>query len=1392
MKIDRYPGVNPFSGNEQVVFFGRDYDIESLYNIVRVEKIAVLYGKSGYGKTSLINAGLLPRLGPSYKFLRIRFGEYIEGQSLGPVDLVEQLVADKFPTNPDFDFLDAPGFPNSLWMKIKRRSNPSATRTAHDEWEEPVNETLLLVFDQFEEFFSYPADQQQWLKIQLQELLADHAPETTRDAMRNLTREQKSLMAVPLEIHLLFAIRSDRISELDRFKDRLPGILLKRYELKPLSRDQAKDAVVLPAQLDFQDNNIEFNTPPFDFTHEALERLLDALSSSKAANGKGIEAFQLQILCGTIEDNIRAGLIQDGDGNGRPEIDTDDLPDFETVFSSYYESCLREIEDSERETARAVVEDGLVRFDPVSGEGRRLSVDGGALLQQFAHKGLTTHLLNQLENAFLVRRDPNTLGGFNYELCHDSLLKPIAKSISDRRDKETKAKQEEEIKRARADEAAKQEKKNSERIKKYFGFLKGLSLALLIAALIALYFWGSSVKDRKAAEYSAQQAISGTNLAVSVIQDDKTLALQIFWYTASNMKTAGKIQDVGQDQLERGDIGYYKNVFDGHSGDVLTGALSPDGKQVLTAEWNGTIRIWDLENDHVPALEFSHGAEAVEVALFTPDGLKIITAGRDGKVLFWNRKGEKLDSLVIPSKIDILSGKLTRDGRLLVLGTRRPDILVYDLKSKKLEKLTREAGKEGKVPGGTLSLDISRDDRYVVAGSWDKKARVWNLKSKKQVHTMSHKSSVRAVAFSPDGRSILTGCAEKGAFLWDFIASDPGSSPQIYKTLLAGFSGGIRAVAFSNDGNYLLTGGEDAAIRLWDSDGRPEREFWGHKDILEFVTLTPDGQYILSGSRDKTARLWHFSNRIFPAQKHEEEINTVSISSDGKRLLTGGRDKIANEWSESGQLLYSFKEHDGNVTSSAWAPGNNGMITGSWDGRAIYRDQNENRTLILKHDGAVHSVAFYQEDKDSSIRLLTAGADNVAKLWTINSGREDVVFRGHKAPVMAVASIPGSAVITGSQDKTAIVWDMNGKLRRRLQGHTDDVIAVAASPDGSYLLTGSRDQTARIWRRKNGESLHILRHRGAVSGVAFSPDNIHILTSSADGMVRYWNIEGMQIDSFEFDDDVTSVCFFPDGKSFVAGCKNKTAVRWSLTNHEKMNTYEGANSVSSFFKKVDDLFNQGVLYKHPLRELHEAGVILQQKDLKLVYQSMKIYELLDEYNGRLEDINIANAIKEKLDMDTSTSDIKQFLANYRDFIRNKDEISLDFFETGIKRLVELEDNIENRKLAARYYNAIAWNNIVVRRKYEDADRCLKQALAMDEKYKNIYTNIPAVQLLKGNVKKAKTLYERYKKEKYDPPGTPTYADAFLEDIQEFEDRKMIPPSLKKHVEAIKKMLNEKD
>jgi len=528
----RYPGVRPFETHEKHLFFGRSRDIEELYDLLLLERLTVLFAKSGYGKSSLLKAGIIPKFtdprapeSQQYLPIEIRFGTYIAGKSATPLQTVAKAL-EPLAVDQSADFLAAGAADMRLWHQFKMRQ--PAGKTAR----------FFLIFDQFEELFSYPEADQAQFRAEIAELLYEEMPQDVRLAARSGTREQRAWLATPFDAKVLFSIRADRLSLLDGMKDRLPAILNKRFELKALDERQAREAIVMPAAL-----------PPellgtgagesFAYSPDALEKMLRELAGKDAASRGRIEAFQLQIVCASIEKRVRE--------RGLATVAAADLPDFGHVYEDYYQDRIGELPPDQQLPARRVLEDGLLLVDARTGDARRLSRDSAELAQSL---GVAPELLQNLERTYLLRRELNTLGGYNYEISHDTLIGPMLKSRQAREATLEQQRQEAErleaLQRAKAaeekvrEEAARRAEAErlqhvAERAKRranLFALSVGV-LALLagIAFFVAKQQRANAVAarmdaDTKAAEAIEQRLLADSNATVAIRQEHRADSLK--------------------------------------------------------------------------------------------------------------------------------------------------------------------------------------------------------------------------------------------------------------------------------------------------------------------------------------------------------------------------------------------------------------------------------------------------------------------------------------------------------------------------------------------------------------------------------------------------------------------------------------------------------------------------------------------------------------------------------------------------------------------------------------------------------------------------------------------------------------------------------------------------
>lgn len=409
----RYPGIKPFTTAERNLFFGREKDIEDLYRLIFIKQTVVLYGKSGYGKSSLLNAGVIPRLQEEgeWNCLSIRFNNFSERDVKKNVSPVANVIMHlKQKVNPATLLLLNQVLPDeySLWYWVKAC--------------QPLNGHLQMIFffDQFEEMFTYPRAQIDEFSEQLSQVLYNTVPVKFRkrlaemDDEKSINDELHAFIYDKPEVKIVFSVRSDRLSLMNYLTDRHPTILQNFFELDALGRSQAQQAIENPA---LAPASLGFASPGFTYTKDAIEKILENIASPQ--DGK-IESSTLQIICRYVEDELVTHL-------GHTSITAVLLGDIADIFRQYYEGVLNKLTPIEREKAQRLIEDELIE------EGRRNTLTDIYIKSRF---GFNDNLLQILEASSLLRKERDATGRTLYEVSHDTLVKAIERVAAIRREAE--------------------------------------------------------------------------------------------------------------------------------------------------------------------------------------------------------------------------------------------------------------------------------------------------------------------------------------------------------------------------------------------------------------------------------------------------------------------------------------------------------------------------------------------------------------------------------------------------------------------------------------------------------------------------------------------------------------------------------------------------------------------------------------------------------------------------------------------------------------------------------------------------------------------------------------------------------------------------------------------
>ena len=577
----------------------------------------------------------------------------------------------------------------------------------------------------------------------------------------------------------------------------------------------------------------------------------------------------------------------------------------------------------------------------------------------------------------------------------------------------------------------------------------------------------------------------------------------------------------------------------GHAGHVSSAAYSPDGTRIVTSSIDKTVRIWDARTGIQLAILAGHG-DAVNSASYSPDGARIVTASSDGAARVWDaRTGGQLT--VLSGHGDkVYSAAYSPEGTRIVTASKDHTARIWDARTG--TQVTTLTGHGDAVNSAVYSPDGSR----IVTASTDRTARIWDARTGAKLTVLSgHSDKVTSAAYSPDGSRIVTTSFDNSARIWN-----ARTGAQLMTLSTNGLF--IYTANYSPDGARIVTVSRDNTARVWDArTGTQLAVLSGHADYLNSAVFSPDGTHIVTASDDKTARIWDARTgaQLSVIVGHADVVNFVAYSPDGTRIVTASNDKTARTWdARTGAPLALLTGHQDTLISATYSPDGSRIVTASSDKTVRIWDARTGAQLsVLSGHGDLVTYAAYSPD---GARIVTGSDDKTARIWDALTGTLVMVLAGHGDTVSSAAYSPdGTRIATASFDKTARIWDAHsGAQLAVLVGHADSVNFCAYSPDGTRIVTVSDDKTARIWDARSGALLTVLAgHADSVTSAAFSPDGKHVVTSSYDRTARIWDSRtGTQLAVLAGHlDDLYSVAYSPDGTRIITGSKDNTARVWN-------------------------------------------------------------------------------------------------------------------------------------------------------------------------------------------------------------------------------------------------------
>lgn len=590
---------------------------------------------------------------------------------------------------------------------------------------------------------------------------------------------------------------------------------------------------------------------------------------------------------------------------------------------------------------------------------------------------------------------------------------------------------------------------------------------------------------------------------------------------------------------------FLERTLSGHKSSITRAVIFDDGRRAITASWDPSLNVWDLEAGCLLTTLVGHKAAIYAVAVF-PDGCRAVSGAWDKTVRIW----------------DLQTG---RESHILIGHTQAVNAVAV----------------------------CGSGDR-VISGSDDGILKLWDAELGIELLTLTgHSDGISSIAVSPDGERALSGSGDNTLILWDL------QTGHALRTLVGHEGGGIMAVEIFAGGRLAISAGADSNLKIWDLEqGAELRTLTAHVDIVLGVTVVADGRKAVSNSADGTIRVWNLDtvNTLAATRAHTGEVKAVAVHNNDKRAISvallpteirawdlatgkqiaplvqgiGPLDQV-KLFSETERLqITSWKQHTRSIWNLAsgdrfdsgsinpeqisgmtamWIGRTRACFTGK-DGLLVWDLPPTNRLrLLMPNLPEIHAMTVYADEK----RALAAEGDGKVHVLDLETGQDSGGVRAHNDIVLAIAvSIDDRHAVSGSKDGTVCLWDLEASTIRvvaalsdhpwgghpgtlitagrfalwggskgtiticdlepghdlfELTGHTDRILALAASRNGMRAVSGSQDRTVRVWDLDHRQEIAIFSADGSVDTCALSQDGSTVIAGDRVGQVHILRLE---------------------------------------------------------------------------------------------------------------------------------------------------------------------------------------------------------------------------------------------------------------------------------------------
>lgn len=1025
-----FVGLAPFGEMDEAFFFGRDRQAAIIADNLLAFRLTLLYGPSGVGKSSVLRAAVLPHLrrraaqhampGEPPEFRVAMFSSWRDD----PVPALRQCLHETLAT-------PLPAGSSSLHDALRHVTSKGSG-------------DVLLVLDQFDEYFVYHAD--------LDDPFTDDLAEVINDA--------------ELGVNILISIRDDSLYKLDRFKGRVPGLFSNYLRVDHLSADAAREAIIRPVAVynETAEPDERMTVEPA-LVDAVLEQVRTAgaagaapaeaalAESAEPIDDRRVEAAHLQIVLTRLWGEE---LAQHSRTLRRTTFDA--LGGADAIIRSHLDEAMAVLPDDQQDLA------GLAFRHLVTPSGSKIALSAGDLASYArVDAPAISAVLERLcaSEARILRSvppAPGHPGETRYEIFHD-VLGPAVTDWRRRRDSARETQAAERALREERASAARQLRAAHRRI----GLMAGVAIVMTVLLVVASVFIVRFQREQAESE-SRRQAAE----AMDQLSTDPAGALQT---------ALGAMRVRGTDQAERAlrlalGAAPPSEVLD--RGDSWFQMETSAGSEVIA-----TIRQVSGDSDEVRVWHAGSGGdvssgplvrprETIWATAVAPSGEMVATVGLSTVTVWSATSGEQVSDIAV----DATAVEFSPNSEFVVAGTSSGDVGVWDAATGHELQLLPGAHDDW-----VTAVSLDEDGTMAVTASNDGTAMLWDLTTGQGTPLDSgYSNPVIGAVVSPDGTRAVTTDGWGDSYLWD--TGQPAAP-------IGKFEHGVRvlgamAAELSPDGR-LVAVIADKEVELYNTDdGEIVGFLSGHRDAVSGVAFDRTGQRMVTASLDGTARVWDLPSSqtiaVLPIQNAMIDAafvpgggGIVTVSGDGVRLWRLPHVRELAEESGGWYFDAAFSP-DGSIVAAA----NRGSGLAVW----ALDDGDEPRPLDVDGptDGTMYDVAF-SPDGTHVATAVSFGTYGTVGIWEIEADRADYVAdvpqRWSSNPTVGYAPESGDLVIAASEQ--VYVWDggpdsePTAVLPNEIQ-LPDRIVHAALAPDGDTIVLARQDTVVGVDRR-TGEPL---------------------------------------------------------------------------------------------------------------------------------------------------------------------------------------------------------------------------------------------------------------------------------------------------------------------------------